>query len=342
MSKLSTICLLALTLTACGVPSDHFRLEGNFKGLDQGEFYLYSLDQGHQHIDTIRLNGGKLEYEAVQTDTALLMMLFPNFSEVPIVVAPGTKVVVEGEATHLKQTRVKGGVDNDLLTRFRLEHLNTPSKEMMAEVGNFIGEHPKSPASLYLLKRYLLHCPTPQVEEALRITEQRVERGTQSIEVLQLRNLLRRTLPQKSSDNKVIAKNDKEKMPPFSAKDIKGQPVGASKMKGEVNVIYTWSSWDSQSQDLQRRLRKLKKTYGERLGLMGFCLDADTMLIRYTLRYDSINWPTICESQLFESDNLKRLSLYSVPDNVVYNRRGQTIGRSLSMEDLEKLVKSFL
>lgn len=341
MNKPFPTCLLALALAACGVPSDHFRLEGNFKGLDQGEFYLYSLDQGHQHIDTLRLNGGKLEYEVVQTDTTLLMMLFPNFSEVPIVVAPGTKVVVEGEATHLKQTRVKGGVDNDLLTRFRLEHLNTPPKEMATAVGNFVGEHPTSPASLYLLKKHLLLCPTPQVEEALRIIEEMVERGSQSIEALQLRNLLRRTQPQQGN-NKAVAKTDKEKLPPFSAKDIKGQPVGASKLNGEVNVVYTWSSWDAQSQDLQRRLRKLKKTYGERLSLMGFCLDADTMLVRYTLRFDSINWPIVCESQLFESDNLKKLSLYNVPDNVVYNRRGQTVGRDLSADELEKLVKSFL
>lgn len=342
MTKLSTTCLLALALTACGVPSDHFRLEGNFKGLDQGEFYLYSLDQGHQHIDTLRLNGGKLEYEVEQTDTTLLMMLFPNFSEVPIIVAPGTRVVVEGEATHLKQTRVKGGVDNDLLTRFRLEHLNTPAKAMAADVGNFVGEHPTSPASIYLLKKHLLLCPTPQVEEALRITEQMVERGAQSIEVLQLRNVLRHALPQQPSNGKATAKTDNDRLPSFSAKDIKGQPVGASKLNGEVNVVYTWSSWDSQSQDLQRRLRKLKKTYGNRLALMGFCLDADTMLVRFTLRYDSISWPIVCESQLFDSDNLKRLSLYNVPDNVVYNRRGQTVGRDLPAEELEKLVKSFL
>ena len=342
MSKLSTICLMALALTACGVPADHFRLEGSFKGLDQGEFYLYSLDQGHQHIDTLRLNGGKLEYEVEQTDTALMMMLFPNFSEVPIVVAPGTKVIVEGEATHLKQTRVKGGVDNDLLTRFRLEHLNTQPKKMVADVGNFVGEHPTSPASLYLLKKHLLLCPTPQVEEALRITEQMVERGSQSIETLQLRNVLRRSLPQQANSNKTTAKVDREKMPSFSAKDIKGKPVGASKMNGEVNVVYTWSSWDSESQDLQRRLRKMKKSHGDRLALMGFCLDADTMMVRFTLRYDSIDWPIVCESQLFDSDNLKKLSLYNVPDNVVYNRRGQTIGRGLTAEELEKLVESFL
>ena len=330
----SLFIFLSLISASCGTPPDRFRLEGRFEGLDQGEFYLYSFSEGHQQIDTLRLNNGHLSLDREATDTCVLLMLFPNFSEVPVIAAPGTEVKIEGNATHLKETKVLGGVDNDLLTRFRLAHLSENPAETTQAVSDFVGQHPLSQASLYLIRRHLLLSPQPQHAKALQLLEQMKKQGNTNVEALMLRNRLRSDVSNKAKEGR--------QLPAFSVKDIKGNNSGASYLRHELNVVYTWSSWSVSSQEMQRRLRKLKKSYGERLGLMGFCLDADTMNIRFTLRYDSITWPIVCSEQLFQSDVLKRLSLFSVPDNRLYDARGKLLAHGLNTEDLEQRINKLL
>ncbi len=324
--------IAAVALTACSVPSGHFQIEGQFKGLNQGQFLLYSIDARHERIDTLRLNNGKVAYDIPLEDTVVMMLLFPNFSELPIIAAPDTKISIQGDATHLRETEVKGGVDNDVLTAWRKLHAGDSQNELERAAAQYIEEHPASPASTYLLRRYLLQGEQPLYSEATRLLRLMLKAAPGNMEAVRMRNLL----------TAGFGKEITQTLPPFSARDIKGNNVGASKLKQEVNIVYTWSSWDSKSLDNQRKLRRLKKQYGGRVALMGFCLDADTMSVRYTLRYDSITWTTICDGQMFANPALHRLRLLSVPDNVVYDSHGKELARSLTSDEIDKHIKEWL
>ena len=122
--KRISIFLFILCLLSCGEKGNHFHLEGRFKNINQGELYLCDLDQGRK--DTILLNGGQFSYDAEFTDTTILTLIFPNYSELPIIAEPGSRVDIEGDVSHLKATEISGTDNNELLTGFRLQ-----TKEMM-------------------------------------------------------------------------------------------------------------------------------------------------------------------------------------------------------------------
>jgi hypothetical protein len=101
----------SILLTSCGVSSGHFKLEGKFLNMNQGEFYVYSTDGGMEGVDTIKVVGGRFTYEMPCHDDCTLMIVFPNFSEQPIFAESGESVELKGDASHLKEMEVKGGVD---------------------------------------------------------------------------------------------------------------------------------------------------------------------------------------------------------------------------------------
>ena len=65
MKKFAYIFILFITLvlTSCGVSSGHFKFEGKFLNMNQGEFYVYSPDGGFEGVDTIKVEGGRFTFE---------------------------------------------------------------------------------------------------------------------------------------------------------------------------------------------------------------------------------------------------------------------------------------
>ena len=106
-------------LTACGVDGNHFKLSGRFLNMNQGEFYVYSPEGGVDGIDTIRVMGGRFTYERPCEREAMLMLVFPNFSEQPIFAEPGKSVDIKADASHMKEMEVAGTKTNELMTKFR-------------------------------------------------------------------------------------------------------------------------------------------------------------------------------------------------------------------------------
>jgi len=45
---------------------------------------------------------------------------------------------------------------------------------------------------------------------------------------------------------------------------------------------------------------------------------------------------------MFEGDLLPSLGMYTVPDNIVFDRNGRILGRTLDRKQLEDLIKSKL
>ncbi|MBO6059335.1 MAG: DUF4369 domain-containing protein, partial [Bacteroidaceae bacterium] len=91
-------------------------MKGKFKNFNQGELFVYSL-QGKGKVDTVRMSEGKFSYEIpLEDDTLMLSVVFPNYSEIPVVAMPGMYLQMEGDASHLREVKVMGDDVNELLT----------------------------------------------------------------------------------------------------------------------------------------------------------------------------------------------------------------------------------
>ncbi|MBQ1646571.1 MAG: DUF4369 domain-containing protein, partial [Prevotella sp.] len=170
MKQLSIVLLLTLILVSCGTDSQHFKIDGRFLHLNQGEFYVYSPDGGIDGLDTIKVQAGRFVYETPCTRPCILMMVFPNFSEQPIFAEPGKTVSVQGDASHLKEMETTGTKSNELMTKFRKEVANSSPPETKKQVEQFIKDYPDSPVGVYLVSKYFMQVE-PNYKKANELIE---------------------------------------------------------------------------------------------------------------------------------------------------------------------------
>jgi hypothetical protein len=325
--------LLVLTVLACGPDKGTFRIEGEFKGFNQGEFYVYSPDGGIRELDTIAVKNGKFIYQTSLDTTATFVLVFPNFSEIPVMGASGATAEIEGDAAHLKEIEVKGTKENELMTGFRLKVSEMTPPETVKEAIIFIKEHPTSPVSLYLLNKYFIQTPQQDYQQAHALAKIMQKEAPDNSKLALLTKQLEGLKDLK----------DNGRLPKFTGTDIKGKPISSGDLYAKINVITTWATWNYESQNIQRQLRRLEKEYGaNKLKIVSFCLDADPKQCRKHMDRDSITWCNICDERMWENPTLMKLGLFKVPDNIITDGQGKIIAHSLPVNELNKKIDEYL
>lgn len=87
--------------------------------MNQGQFYVYSPDGAISGIDTIKVQGGRFAYEIPCEEEGTIVIVLPNYSEIPVFVKPGENVDLKADASHIKDIEVTGTKDNERMTEWR-------------------------------------------------------------------------------------------------------------------------------------------------------------------------------------------------------------------------------
>ena len=327
------LCIVStlMLLTACGVDSGHFKLSGRFLNMNQGEFFIYGPEGGIEGVDTIQVMGGRFTYEMPCEREAILMLVFPNFSEQPIFAQPGKSVDIQADASHIKEMTVKGTKANELMTSFRKKTAQVSPPEMVKIAEETINSHPESPIGIYLLKKFFLMTPTPDYAKVEKLTAKMLEEQPQNGPLI----ILQRQMAHLK--NGVVGAS----MAKISGTDIDGNTVSNAEMGDGITVISTWGSWNYQSQEMQRKLRRKMRSSGGRLHLLSICVDADRNSCRNIIKRDTLSWPIIFDNMLFDSPAMQKAGLADVPDNIVVKDR-KVVARSLSTSELEEKIDQLL
>ena len=319
-------------MVACGTESGKFRLEGRLRNINQGEFWVYSLDGGMVGIDTILVRNGRFSYEMELYDEATLMVVFPNYSEQPVFAESGSTVTIKGDATHMKEMIIEGTSDNEDMTMFRMELNDLTPPDIPGAVSNYIKKNRDSRVSIYLLQRYFIQANDPDYREARILTEMLLEENPDNGQLLKLKKQL------KGLESSAV----KSQIPKFTATDVHGRKVTEKALKGKVNVVTTWATWSMVSINQQERLKQLKQQYGDQLGVLSICLDAQADICRRTIARDSLKWPTVCDGRMWESPLLQKFAFADVPANLLIDSKGRVLSRNLSVQHLDERIKKLL
>ena len=330
-SRFLMIPMFILALSSCGVEGGHFRMSGRFLNMDQGEFYVYGPEGGIDGIDTIHVQGGRFTFERPLEREAMLMLVFPNFSEQPIFAQPGKSVDIKADASHMKEMEVSGTKANELMTKFRKQTANSSPPEIVQKAEQFITEHPESPVGMFLVRKYFIQTLKPDYQKATSLVTKMVESQPKNGSLI----VLQKQLAQLS--HTVVGKQ----VPAFTAKDINGNTVTDKNLGDELAVISVWSSWNYESQETQRQLKRRARKSGGKLKLLSIGIDADPKSSQNIIDRDTLNWPHIVDGKLFEGATLKRLGLSNVPDNLVIQRH-RIIARSLTTQELYNKLDELL
>lgn len=326
---ISLIFHLSLLICSCGGNNGRFKIEGQFKNMNQAELYLYDIESGQK--DTIKVENGAFTFDREMKDTTTLILLFPNYSELPILARPGGKVKVKGDVSHLKETKIEGNEENEELTAFRKKTNNMLPPQVRSEARKFITEHPKSLACHYLLRRYFILGTDPDYKEASRLCDIILKAQPGNMHLIRLRHQLEQ-----------LAGAQQPTLPPFSVTDTNGDTITNAHLKSCANVIQVWTHWCYPSQNMMALLHRLQQEHPDSVAVMSLCLDATPDEGRYELQRDSIDWPNICDGKMWNSPFVRLLGIATVPANIVCDSTGHIVARNLEVADMEKTIKELI
>ena len=324
--------LLLLLLASCGAESGRFHIEGSLTNMNQAEFYIYNTDGGALHLDTIKVADGRFIYETDLEHQGTFVLLYPNYSEQVIFGESGAVVLMEGDASHLKDMEVTGTEENEQMTAWRHNANRLTPPEVNQSAVDFIKEHPGSIVSSYLLNRYLILDETPDYQQAEELAKLMMKEQPQNGRLANQVKILA------GLKNYQVGK----KLPDFSATDINGRRVSRETLNAELNVIAIWATWNYDSQSILRKLNKLKRDYGSRLSLLSICLDPDPKECRKFVERDSMRWSHVCDGQAWESPVVQKLGFSFVPGNLFIDRQGKIVAVDVKTADIDQKVKSLL
>ena len=323
---------VTLLLCSCGADSQHFRLKGKFQNLNQGEFYIYNTQGLLNKIDTIRVDRGRFTYQAPCTAPATFMLVFPNFTEQPIFAEPGNDVEVKGDVSNLREMEIIGNKDNALLTAFRRQNINLSPQDEARNAEQFVKEHPESQASIYIIEKYFLKAPTPDYKKAETLLTAIAGRQDKSLQLA--------ILQQKVKTLKHTANG--QPIPSFKAYDLQGKPLSDAVLKGSgMAVVTTCATWNYDSMDMLRQLRRLQKRSHGKLKVLPILLDANKQDFKRSIERDSISWPVAFDNAFFDSNIVRAFGLTAIGDNILYHD-GRVVTHSLSKTDLIKEIEKRL
>lgn len=317
MKRIVLFLLLILILISCGTRSGHFKMEGRFLHMNQGELYVYSPDGGIDGLDTIKIEAGRFAYEIPCSKPATLVIIFPNYSVQPIFAESGGSVEVKADASHLKEMEVKGTDDNELMTKFRKQIANSSPPDELKYAIQFIKDHPESTVSVYLLNRYLIQTETPDYKQAANLLKILLKEQPGNVTLGRLQRQISGLGTLKVGD----------KLPNFTTKDINGKLINNATLANQTIIISTWAAWSYESLDFQRALNDAVKA--GKIAALGISVDANPKEVRQALKNDDITFPNVCDGKMLSTPLLKTFGLTTVPDNIVV-RNGKIIERGIT------------
>lgn len=304
MKRLFLYTLTVFTLLSCGRSKSQFRLEGEFEHLEQGEFYIYSMDGYSEKPDTIKVNEGKFRYDATIEQPAVFHLLYPNYSEQIIFASPGEEIKITGDARHLKATKVEGSKANEAMTAFRLENQDKNEKDIRQAAASFIEKNPDSPVSTYLFEKYFLLDEQASVEETRKHFQTLKKAQPENHKLLNW---------EKEVQKKSVNLSKGQLLPDFKLTLANGKKIQASNFQGKYLLLNFWASWENSSTTMLFQIKRLSKTASDQLKIVSVSLDVEKNKKEMVERNDSVTWDSYCDYLAWDSPIVTQFNLPTVP-----------------------------
>lgn len=322
------LALLVTLLAACSQPKDQFRFSGHIDGVNQAEIYVYSDDGSIAGVDTIHIAGGDFDYRRTLTRPAVLIILYPNFSQTYVVAEPGAHVKMKGNAARLSEADISGTKENEALTDFRRQIVGKPDGDARLAATQFIRTNKTTLAAYAVFKRYFATAAQPDVAATLSLLADLTAAQPHNAALAGMAGRLREQL----------ALAPGQRLPAFNLRDVDNRPVSAATFAGRPLVVAFAATWSADVEALTGALANIRRAYGSRVGLLVVSLDADAATCRDRLRRDSLAVPAVCDGRAFAGPVARTFAVDRVPGNLVVDAGGRIVARNVDAGLLQQRV----
>ncbi len=136
---------------------------------------------------------------------------------------------------------------------------------------------------------------------------------------------------------------DASSFPEISEKDINGNEVKLSSLKGKTVILSFWASWDKPSRTANKSLKSIYKKYHKKgLEIYQVSLDRSKVLWENAIKADDLPWINVSDLRYTESVPAKVYNVKSIPSNFIINRKGEVVGKNLYGQRLDEKMKELL
>ena len=325
MRKICFMLLLPLVY-ACShqIEGNFVSLTGNIKGLGNDTLYIYGTDRFYNRTDTLIVQKDRFE-AMLPVDTLVAVQLqFPNGSQYPLFIDKKKHIDIKGSTDNLEHLNVTGSIPNEELTSFHQEvqELAQPTDELLKEKAHaFISSHPTSLASIYVLKKYFVQSNEPDYSLIRKLIENMSGELKDRPDISTLQEKL--ISEGKSDVGKTVIY--------FTVTNPKGEKISRSSFRGKYLLLNFWASWDEQSREANKTLRRIyrKEKDNDDLVLLGISLDVDRADWLNAIEKDSLEWEQGCDFGGWNSDVIEKLGVQAIPTNLLIAPSGRIEARDV-------------
>ena len=319
-------------MVGCNQPKDRVRIVGEISGIKMADFYVYNEDELLGDVDTVKIVAGEFSYERKLTHPVVLTFLYPNFSRTYVVAEPGKKIKVKGEASKLGSLDVSGTKDNELLTKFKLQHQKSSIKDIQMAAAQFVRDHPQSMAAVAILKKHFVQAQNRNAAVALPLLDELKRSQSNNPSVLAMEARLRDEM------RTAVGMN----LPEFTTVDIKGDTIKSAEFKGKPLLVLFWAPWNSECYRFIKNVAKIENKYLAKLNILLVSVDYDKKMSKIRVSQENIASPVVCEGHGFSSPIVRTLGARYVTGNLFVNADGEIIKRDVPNDKLFEEVKNWM
>lgn len=132
--------------------------------------------------------------------------------------------------------------------------------------------------------------------------------------------------------------------PGFETKDIDGNAISLSALRGKVVVLHFWATWCGPCKPHLPHLEELFSTCDkDQFALLSISIDHDEKaysdFVKQMRSENKFAWTQICDFKVYAGDVTKEFSLSGVPATYVIDQQGNIVAKNLHGEELNQRVR---
>ncbi len=141
----------------------------------------------------------------------------------------------------------------------------------------------------------------------------------------------------------LLSKSEVVGAPDIKAKNVKGEEIALSSLKGKVVLLQFSASWDDPSVNAVKGLKSVYNKYKDRgFEIYQVNLEQSKVLWENSLVKEDIQWISVSELQHTNSAAARKYNVSRIPANYLLDREGNIVGKDLYGSILEERLRELL
>jgi hypothetical protein len=334
--SLPLLALVVLLLAAgCEGRRNAFTLKGDIDTLGDDTVYICGNNEYFDRLVPVPVRHGRFRFTFRPDTITPLWVLFSNGHHEFIFAEKRTETFITGDTAAAGHLTVSGGEQNDLLAAFEAMLRDTVllDIDIQHQADTFIMRHPFDDASVWILQKYFVDVPSPEVT-FIRSSIGKMSGNLQDNSyVSELRTRL--GAYRKRSIGNIVGN--------YLVNDTTGRRISTAQLEDSCVLITFWASWDEESRERQREYRALADTFaGQPITLLSVSLDTDRDTWLKAINEDSV--PGLHASNLtgWNTELVRLLSVTDIPSNALLNPLRRVQAYDLYGEELKERINKLL